>query len=634
MGDLTTFKIKIKEFVTPTLQKIGKGLDVTTKRFKKSNKQMDSSLKKITEKFEKLQTKIDGLDVPNELKKELEEINAEMSKLDKSSAKGVGKSKKRFSALNKFGRLAGARNGMAAFRSGSLLAAAGINPIVAGVGLATVGAVKLGGALVSSSQKLENNLQITKQLLGGTLYQTKELTTQGTALSKVYGTDYKDNIQAAATLSKQFGISSSNAFKLIEKGYASGANISGSMLSTLNESAATFKKFGASANQQVAIIQQSISKGIEDAPKLLESFNENLPNLGGDVKRLLDQNFGKNFTNTLKKNLASGQTTASEALKAISTAISQTPLAQGSAESLAEQIFGDKSDSAVKLLSSFQSFNTNLDSLVTKNDRFNKTKIQQIQLEKQIAATQLKSSKKLTELGNKFKIYGLKIKLAFLNGISGIGGFIDKMIPFGQSVLKLGSNIYQLGKKTGAFKLIFWPLKTLFKGVAATVEGLNYVTDKFLNSIISKTDKVNARVKKFAPLKPRKDEQQRSAALGLFKGVLPTKQETTDPILKSLRAQSNIAKKIKKDKAEADLFKTTADKPDLSPESKNQLKSGLNSIVTGGTQTRNVTTNVNKLVAVESLFSSFKEAKQDIEAQASELLVRIIQGGEAIVNKG
>lgn len=563
----------------------------------------------------------------------LKNINANFRKssmaartFERDTNKSVSKTKGGFSNLNNVGKMLGARGGMSAFSGATRLAAGGMNPLIAGLALAGAAAFKLGAMFVKSSAELRKNVQMTNQLLGGTEKETKAVTAQATALTKVYGGDYKETIQAASKLSQQFGITTKQSLKLIEQGFASGGNLSGDMLQSIDDSARSFKNLGATGSQQMAILQQSVSKGIKDTPKLLESFNENLPNLGGDVTRLLDQNFGQGFSKQLKGNLAEGKTTAIEALQSISTAVGQTNLGTGAAESLAEQIFGDKSDSAVQLLQDFAQFDTNLDNLVSKNEDFNSSKSKQLAIQEKIAAAELKSSKRIEKLTERFSGYALQAKLYLADNLEGILDFVDglgKAVSWVSKIHDYISKIPILGNlMNSTFKKLLNPLGAAYD---------------LYNSFFGKEDE-------------SKGVQQNggNASLGnIYKknGIAPLSflggnqpQPTGDPILKNMLAESKgqnkTLDKLNGKTNRSSTFNTTDGSSALASNTTNRLNTGIESIVAGGKQVRNLAVTVQKMVGVETLNNTAAEAAQDIEEVLTRLLVKVIQGSEVSLNRG
>lgn len=633
MSDLATFKIKLVDLVSPQLKKIQTSFGLTTEAAKE---------------------------------------------FETETNKGINKTKSNLSQLNMIGRLANARNGLAAFASGTKLAAMGINPITAGLGLAAVAALKLGSSLLETSQQLQSNLQITNQLIGGNATETKALTAQATALTRVYGGEYVDTVQTASKLSKQFGISTEQALGLIEKGFASGANVGGNMLQLLSESANSFKNLGATADQQIAIIQQSVSAGVEDAPKLLESFNKNLPNLGGDVKKLLDLNFGKGFTDTLKKNLETGEATALNALSAISTAVGKTNLAPGSAESLASQLFGDESGNAVALLQNFSKFDSNLNSLVSKNAEFNSSKAQQLALEERLAASQLKTSKGIAALSNNATIFGLKLKIALFDGLNlfgsifgeigrvagAVGGFISRIASLTgvTTLLKTAWNVLS-GAFVGTFNIISSTVGGLFTFMGNAFTYINSLIDSVLGSTFIqrlgagfntlKTIISNAMNFILTPIRRIGDAlggivstlkglrdfdfSQIKVGLSEIKGGLTgatDRERSKQQDLNSKKVGQEIAQNIDLEQQPQELFKATTLDNLAKTETQSKLSGGMDSIVAGGKEVRNVTVTIEKMVAIETLNSTVSEAIGSVEKQLENMLVRVLQGSEVALNRG
>lgn len=618
MGNFATLKIKLKDLVSPQLGKMSKRFNVTKKQFKTTALGMSGNIKGLAKSIKS----VPQINVHStQPVKALDRIERKAESLDKKGGKSLQSFKSKAKGLGSLGR-AFQGKGVSSLGNSLRFAGAGLNPVVAGLGLAAVGAYKLGEAVVTSSIKMQKNLEITSGYIGGNTAETKELTAQATALSNVYGSDYADTVKTASLVSKRFGLENKAAFDLIQKGFASGANIDGGLLKSLEEHSDSFKTLGSTASQQIAILQQSTSKGIKDVPKLLESFGTKLPKLGGDVQRLLDNSFGANFTSGLKERLASGQTTALDALKSISTAVANTPLADGAAKSLASQVFGDSSENAVQLLTNFSSYETSLDKLVSKNGTFNKVKMQQYKLEKQIAGSQLQNSKRVTEMSDKVTLLGLSLKATFYNNLGGILDFTNK-------VQRFGSSLYSLANKIGLVKAGTGILNHMFSRITGV---LDLVSDG-MDFISNKTG--GAAPPKRRGFKNEGFEESRFVkSFDRFGG-----KDKNSPLMLSMldlnKTTKDLAKTNRSGKS-AELFSTTQDTENkgLSNSSQSSLSSGINSIVAGGTQTRNLSINIEKMSGIENLYSTVDESKGDIEDKLRELLVKVIQGTEFALNKG
>lgn len=613
------------------------------------------------------------------MSKRLQSVKGQMGGFGKQSDKSLGKTAKKMSVVNNLGRLAAARNGMSSFSSLSRVAASGMNPLIIGLGIAGAGAVKLGYEMAKAGVEMQKNLQMTKQLLGGTAKETAHLTSKAMALTNVYGGDYASTIQTASKLARQFGISNEQAFELIKQGYASGANLGGDMLQSLEDSASVFKNLGVTGEQQIAILQQSISNGIKDTPKLLESFNDNLPDLGGDVKRLLDKNFGDGFTKNLKKNLDKGQVTAVQALKSISDAVANTSMSNSTAQGLAEQVFGDKSGSAVELLKNFSKFDTNLGSLVKKNSSFNQAKTEQLALEERLAQAQLKSSAGFAALAQSGQNMLTRVKIGFYDAVNLAGSFYNKVTGLFSAVTGLASRMVSLKVVAMGIKLAWDVLigglslgwKTLKFVVGGTFDfitnGLNalsslvdYVmgssivkgmTNGFLEikeSVSDMLDYVSTPLNRlkdalagiFTMLKGIKnfDYSQIKAGLDEVKSGISgaTQRERENKGIDEKKLGEQIVKAGEKGTSSDKSIYNLNDGKDKAKKTQFELNKSTERITGGGSQVRNITVNVEKLGNFEKVIidNASNMSMKDIESKMMELLVRLIQGTEVAINRG
>lgn len=79
------------------------------------------------------------------------------------------------------------------------------------------------------------------------------------ATADTMGKDFKDVLGTADNIMANFHLSGEQAMDVINKGFASGADLSGDMLQKIQQYAPTFHDAGISADQMVAIIQQTRS---------------------------------------------------------------------------------------------------------------------------------------------------------------------------------------------------------------------------------------------------------------------------------------------------------------------------------------------------------------------------------------
>ncbi|GAF93456.1 unnamed protein product, partial [marine sediment metagenome] len=102
---------------------------------------------------------------------------------------------------------------------------------LAGVALAIEGI----GALAETVAETNQQLKETSQLTGLTGEQLTTFTGQVRTTAKVFEQDYKEVLRSANAVSKEFGITGSEAIDLINNGFVRGANINDDYLDQLRE---------------------------------------------------------------------------------------------------------------------------------------------------------------------------------------------------------------------------------------------------------------------------------------------------------------------------------------------------------------------------------------------------------------
>lgn len=101
--------------------------------------------------------------------------------------------------------------------------------------------------------------RLTREFTGYTGEALETMRNSIAATADTMGKDFKDVLGTADNLMANFHLSGEQAMDVINKGFASGADLSGDMLQKIQQYAPTFHDAGISADQMVAIIQQTRS---------------------------------------------------------------------------------------------------------------------------------------------------------------------------------------------------------------------------------------------------------------------------------------------------------------------------------------------------------------------------------------
>ena len=234
--------------------------------------------------------------------------------------------------------------------------------MTAGIAAAGAAAYKAAEAFASYNSELAKQDQITTVTTGLQGADADKMSDAAAAISKVYGADFREVINAANTLMTQFGESGDNAMQLIRDGMQGMIQgDGGKLLSMIQQYAPSFRDAGISASQLVAIIQNSeggiftdqnmnaIVMGIKNIRLMTNSTSEALAKLGID---------GEEMT----RKLNDGSMTIFEALQKVSGAIENSASGSQAAGEVMQQVFGRQGAMAgTKLGEAIATLNTNLE---------------------------------------------------------------------------------------------------------------------------------------------------------------------------------------------------------------------------------------------------------------------------------
>lgn len=205
--------------------------------------------------------------------------------------------------------------------------------------------------------------RLTKMMTGLAGEAADKVTADMQTLADHTGKGYKETLDGANQLVMQFGVSWSDAAKLMHDGIVAGADASGKMLENINKYAGAFKDAGIEADQFMAILantkdglfNEKALKSITDAGTRIRSMSKNAKSAIDGIGISADK---------MKKDLASGTITMVEAIQQITDKMSQlSPNSQEVGEVM-KNVFGRKAAMAgEETLKSISDINDNLDEM-------------------------------------------------------------------------------------------------------------------------------------------------------------------------------------------------------------------------------------------------------------------------------
>ena len=288
-----------------------------------------------------------------ESKKELAELNSQLDPV-KTGSSGLS------SVINELGgRFGISTDLMGMLTTGTVAYTAAIGAAVTAVAAATKQWAEYNTELARQDQITT----VTTGLKGG---DADRMTDAARSLSRVYGSDFREVINAANILMTQFGQTGDEAIQLLRDGMQGMIQGDGpKLLSMIQQYAPAFRDAGVSASQLVAVIQNSegglftdqnmnaIVMGIKNIRLMTNATSEALGQLGIN---------GEEMT----RKLNDGSMSVFDALKQVATAVQNTSSSSQAAGQVMQQVFGRQGAMAgTKLGEAIASLNLNLEETKT-----------------------------------------------------------------------------------------------------------------------------------------------------------------------------------------------------------------------------------------------------------------------------
>ena len=239
-------------------------------------------------------------------------------------------------------------------KSPSFMAVAGI----VGVGYAFKWWYDYNAGLVEATR-------LTKQLTGLSGNELKQFRNEVQAISDTFGKDFRETLNTANALTRQFGISTDEAVSLLKEGLISGADVSGAFLQNVREYSTFFKEAGLNADEFIAIVSQTNKDGLfsdkgidaikEATIRLREmttATSTALENIGLDSKQV-------------QKDLVSGSKTIFDVIREISARLGELPENSAAVGAAIADIFGGPGeDAGLQYLKTLKDIDTSMQTVM------------------------------------------------------------------------------------------------------------------------------------------------------------------------------------------------------------------------------------------------------------------------------
>lgn len=250
------------------------------------------------------------------------------------------------------------------------------------------------------------------------------------ATADTMGKDFKDVLGTADNLMANFHLSGEQAMDVINKGFASGADLSGDMLQKIQQYAPTFHDAGISADQMVAIIQQTRSgifsdKGLD----IIDMASKKIREMSSGTASSLDA-IGIS-SKQVQEDLAKGTKSTFDVIQEVSTKMKNFGADSQQVGDVLKNVFGKQGAQAgIQLIEQLDTMSTSLDEVKKQTGTWGDVQLENIKLQKELNTYMSSmfdfSQKGFASIITAGKQFGTKVLIQIMKGLfNTINYFID-----------------------------------------------------------------------------------------------------------------------------------------------------------------------------------------------------------------
>lgn len=272
--------------------------------------------------------------------------------------------------------------------------------------------------------------RLTKEFTGYTGEALETMRNSIAATADTMGKDFKDVLGTADNIMANFHLSGEQAMDVINKGFASGADLSGDMLQKIQQYAPTFHDAGISADQMVAIIQQTRSgifsdKGLD----IIDMASKKIREMSSGTASSLDA-IGIS-SKQVQEDLAKGTKSTFDVIQEVSTKMKNFGADSKQVGDVLKNVFGKQGAQAgIQLIEQLDTMSTSLDEVKKQTGTWGDVQLENIKLQKELNTYMSSmfdfSQKGFASIITAGKQFGTKVLIQIMKGLfNTINYFID-----------------------------------------------------------------------------------------------------------------------------------------------------------------------------------------------------------------
>lgn len=272
--------------------------------------------------------------------------------------------------------------------------------------------------------------RLTKEFTGYTGEALETMRNSIAATADSMGKDFKDVLGTADNLMANFHLSGEQAMDVINKGFASGADLSGDMLQKIQQYAPTFHDAGISADQLVAILQQTRSgifsdKGLD----IITMASKKIREMSSGTASSLDA-IGIS-SKQVQQDLANGTKNTFDIIQQVASKMKNFGADSQQVGDILKNVFGKQGAAAgIQLIEQLDTMSTSLDEVKKQTGAWGDVQLENIKLQKELNTYMSSmfdfSQKGFASIITAGKQFGTKVLIQIMKGLfNTINYFID-----------------------------------------------------------------------------------------------------------------------------------------------------------------------------------------------------------------
>lgn len=272
--------------------------------------------------------------------------------------------------------------------------------------------------------------RLTKEFTGYTGEALETMRNSIAATADSMGKDFNDVLATADNLMANYHLSGEEAMKVINDGFASGADLSGDMLNKIQQYAPTFHDAGIGADQLVAILQQTRSgifsdKGLD----IITMASKKIREMSSGTASSLDA-IGIS-SKQVQQELSNGTKNTFDIIQQVASKMKDFGADSQQVGDVLKNVFGKQGAQAgIQLIEQLDTMSTSLDEVKKQTGEWGETQLENIKLHKELNSY-LSSMFDMSQHGfeemiEQGKMFGTKILIQIMKGLfNTINYFID-----------------------------------------------------------------------------------------------------------------------------------------------------------------------------------------------------------------